>query len=97
MRRDTAERSRRGGDRHPGATRLDAENPNMGSDFQELVRVQGEAGGKLSDAGIKCRPCHQGGHTMEREHFPEEMTFALSQVEHPLSQKEEALWGHGSV
>lgn len=44
-RRDTAEGCGRGGDWPPGATRLDAENPSMGSDPRELVRVQGEAGG----------------------------------------------------
>lgn len=33
----------------------------------------------------------------EKEDFPEEVTFALSRVGHPLSRKVEALWGHGTV
>lgn len=40
----------------------------MGSEPQELLRVQGEAGGELSDDGIQCRLCHNRGHTVHSEH-----------------------------
>lgn len=74
--------------RYRGAmTWLDTENPNMGPDAGEFPRVQGEAGGDPSNEGIKCRPCHNRGHTAYWEHrgegqedFPEEMTFALGHV-----------------
>lgn len=80
-------RRRRADDLQQGATRLGAGNADVGSEPGELPRVQGDAGGGLSSDPIKCRRCHNRGHTAPWEHrgdlegrLPGEAMFGSSHV-----------------